>query len=125
DHGDDLLQQRRMDERAFLSGAAHGLTLGPLTLLWTAANDHQAGLLVAAGAVAERRLAPGSLRIPPGAGAALAATVWVVERGHGHAAHPPALAAPAALARLAHVLVLVFHVAHLADGGVAVPRHPP
>src|ERR1039458_2332065 len=93
--------------------------------LLPATHDHAVGLLVAAGAVAECRLAPWGLRVPTGAAATLAASVRVVERVHGHAAHRGPPAPPARLARLADVLVLVIGVADLAHGGVAADLDPP
>src|ERR1035441_11129821 len=87
--------------------------------LLPATHDHAVGFLVAAGAVAECRLAPWGLRVPTGAAATLAASVRVVERVHGHATHRGPPAPPARLARLADVLVLVIGVADLSDGGKA------
>src|ERR1019366_6456251 len=93
--------------------------------LLPATHDHAVGLLVAAGAVAECRLAPWGLRVPTGAAATLAASVRVVERVHGHAAHRGPPAPPTRLARLADVLVLVVGVADLAHGGEAADVDPP
>src|SRR5919108_3556739 len=95
-----------------------------LSLARSPADDHQSGLLVAPRTVAERRLAPRGLRTPAGTRAALAASVRMVERVHRRATYGRALSAPAALARLADVLVLVLDVADLANRGVARDRDP-
>src|ERR1700694_3494622 len=79
----------------------------------------------AAGAISERRLAPGCLRVAARAGAPPTTTVRMVEGVHGDAAHGGPLAAPAVFAGLADVLVLVLDVADLADGRVADDRHAP
>src|SRR5450759_5464806 len=58
-----------------------------ISLLLASSHDHAIGGLVAAGAVAERGLAPRGLGMAAGATAALASAMGVVEGVHGHAAH--------------------------------------
>src|SRR3982074_2523886 len=85
----------------------------PPWLLGPAPDDHDGRLLIAPGAVAERGLAPGRLRMAAGARPALPAAMRVIEGIHGAAPDCRALAPPPALAGFAHVLVLVLDVAHL------------
>src|SRR5512145_2276879 len=90
-----------------------------------ALHDHRVSPLVLARAIALGERAPRADRIALGAGAALAATVRVVDRVHHHAAHGRAHAAPAHRTGLAELAQVVFLVADLADGGAAVDQHAP
>src|SRR2546428_13426033 len=74
------------------------------------------GLLPLARAQAQRRLAPGGLRVPAGPRLALASAVGVIGRVHGRAAHGRAHAQPPRPAGLPARLVLGPEVAHLAKG---------
>src|SRR5487761_1565740 len=75
------------------------------------ANDVAIGELAAlAGAIAERRHAPGRHRVTTGGGRALAAAVRVVDRVHRHAAGLRAYAEVAAAPGLADLDVLVLGV---------------
>src|SRR5438309_4819638 len=69
--------------------------------------------------MAKGRFPPWGLRIAAGAAAALAASVGVIERIHGHATHGGTETAPARLSRLADNLVLMLNVADLPDGRAA------
>src|SRR5437588_10097540 len=84
--------------------------------LLPAADDQAVGsFLRLPRAVAERRLAPGRLRVPAGARLALATAMRVVGGIHRRAAHRGPLAQPARAAGLASRLVLVLQVADLAE----------
>src|SRR4051812_28182413 len=86
-----------------------------------AANDVAVRRLVLlAGAVAQRRLAPRSHGMATGRSRALAAAVRVVDGVHGHAARLRALAQVTLATGLADRDVLVVGVAHRADGGAAL-----
>src|SRR5262249_30847616 len=90
----------------------------------TAAHDQLVGCLVlAAGALAERRHAPRGDRVAAALRLALAAAVRVVDRVHRGAADGRALALPAAASGLAARDVLVIQVADLPDGGAAGQEH--
>src|SRR6266536_4773262 len=100
----------------------------PLTILSSApaADDQPVRFLVlASGALAERRHAPGRDRVTAALRLALAPTVGVVDRIHRRAAHGRALATPAAAARLPARDVLVIDVADLADRRSARQRDSP
>src|SRR5581483_3770446 len=87
------------------------------------ADDQLVGLLVlAAGALAERRHAPRRHRVAAALRLALAAAVRMVDGVHRGPAHCRPLAAPAATPRLAAGDVLVVDVADLADGRAALQR---
>src|SRR5687768_9779311 len=89
-----------------------------------AADDVAVGLLaLLAGAVADRRHAPGRLRVVAQRGGALAAAMRVVNRVHGGAARLRAHAHMALAAGLAHRDVLVVGVADDTDGGAALGAH--
>src|SRR5262249_36341997 len=100
-----------------------------LTLLLPAApaaDDELVGFLVlAAGALAERRHAPGRDRVTTALRLALAAAVRVVDRVHRRPADGRALAEPARTAGLAAADVAVVDVAHLAHGGATRQQHAP
>src|SRR4029079_13516559 len=84
-------------------------------------DDVAVGLLaLLAGAVADRRHAPGRLRVVAQRGGALATAVRVVHRVHGGAARLRAHAHVALAAGLAHGDVLVVGVADDADGRAAL-----
>src|SRR5262245_57754316 len=100
-----------------------GMGLPPRAAGTAAAHDELVGLLVLR-ACAALDLAPGRHRVASTGGLALATTEGVVDRVHGHAAGLRAHALPAVAARLAHLDQLVLGVAHLADRGAAVDRHP-
>src|SRR3954469_11926505 len=87
----------------------------------TPADDHLVGRLGASGA--PLGLARGVHRVPTTGGLALATTVRVVDRVHGHTAHGRALALPPHPAGLAPVDVGVLGVANLTDGGPAAHVH--
>src|SRR5687767_11514802 len=82
----------------------------PLFLL-APLHDHRAGALVAPGAVALRRLAPGVDRHPAFAGLSFTTTVRVVDRVHGDAANRRPDSAPARCAGLADLPQIVLFVA--------------
>src|SRR5438105_4277686 len=84
------------------------------------ADDQLAGLLVlAAGALAERRHTPRCDRMAAALRLTLAASVRMVDRVHRRASHRRALALPAAATRFPSGLVLVVEVSDLSDGGPA------
>src|SRR5688572_990982 len=112
-----LLQQRQLDERTFPDGAGHLL---PLLLRVTGPDDHPVRRLVGPGTGALGRLAPRRDRVTAARGAALAATVRVIDRVLGDAAGERALAHPAGAAGLAEILVLVVGVRHRAHRRHAV-----
>src|SRR5262245_31859032 len=90
----------------------------------TAADDQLVRFLVLApGALAERRDAPRRYRVATAFRLALAAAVRVVDGIHRGAAHRRALAAPPAAAGLAARDVLVVDVPDLADRRPARERH--
>src|SRR5215207_7520666 len=87
----------------------------------TAADDVAVGLLaLLAGAVADRRHAPGRLRVVAQRRGALATAVRVVHRVHGGAARLRAHAHVALAAGLAHGDVLVIGVADRPDRRAAL-----
>src|SRR5215208_5834778 len=89
-----------------------------------AADDVAVGLLaLLAGAVADRRHAPGRLRVVAERRGALAAAVRVVDRVHRGAAGLRPHAEVALASRLAHGDVLVVRVADRADGRAALRAH--
>src|SRR5439155_11095161 len=94
----------------------------------TAANDQLVRFLVLApGALAERRDAPRRDRVPPALRLALAAAVRMVDRVHRRAAHGRALAEPPAAAGLPDRDVRVVGVPDLTDrraAGQQYPAHP-
>src|ERR1700722_1979136 len=94
----------------------------PLVLAAAAADQPVTGLVLMAGAAF--RLTPRANRVATTGGLALATTVRVVDRVHGHATHRRALALPAVAARLAELDVAVLGVADLADGRAALDGHP-
>src|SRR5882757_606798 len=107
----DLLEQVVVDERPLLQTAWHsGL---PLLVRTTTADDQLVARLVAAGAALG--LAVRVHRVTSTGRLALATTVRVVDRVHGHAADGRALALPPHAAGLAPVDVGLLGVAHLAD----------
>src|SRR6478735_5093953 len=108
----DPLHQPLFHERPLLRAATH---LATTLLAAAAAADDQLVrfLVLAAGALAERRHAPRGDRVASALRLALAAPVWVVDRVHGRAAHRRALAAPTAAAGLAAGDVLVVEVPDL------------
>src|SRR5688572_24947350 len=112
-----LLQQRKLDERAFPDGTGHGLTL---LLRVTRPNDELVGRLVMTSAGTLGRLAPRSDRMAAARSPAFTAAVRVVDRVLGNAAGQRALAHPAGAACLGERLVLVVGVRHRADGRHAV-----
>src|SRR5512146_751031 len=117
-HRLDPAHQPLFHERPLLRTAAH--LAAALLAAATAADDQLVRFLVlAAGALAERRHAPRGDRVAAALRLALAAAVRVVDGVHRGAAHRGALPAPAAAARLSPGLVLVIDVADLADGGAA------
>src|ERR1700709_2243897 len=86
-----------------------------------AAHDVSIRLLaLLPGAIAERRLAPGSYRVPTGGVVGLAAAVRVVDRVHRHTAALRPLALVAAATGLADLEVLVLGVGEHADCGATV-----
>src|SRR5215207_11285378 len=92
----------------------------------TAADDVSVGLLpLLAGAVADRRHAPGGHRVVAQRAGALAAAVRVVHRVHGGAARLRAHAHVALAAGLADGDVLVVGVADRPDRRAAVRAHEP
>src|SRR5690242_10050497 len=78
-----LLQQRKLDERAFPDGTGHGLTL---LLRVTATDDELVRCLVVAGARTLGRLAPWGHRMTATRSAAFAAAVRVIDRVLGDTA---------------------------------------
>src|SRR5215203_4363894 len=90
----------------------------------TAADDVSVGLLaLLAGAVADRRHAPGGHRVVAQRAGALATAVRMVHRVHGGVARLRAHAHVALAAGLAHGDVLVLGVADGAHGRAAVRAH--
>src|SRR5207249_2073604 len=87
EHGAHLLHEMRVDERALLYRACHGLAHLP------SLHDPALGALVVPGLVALGRLAPGRLRVVA-LRAPLAAAVRMVDRVHRHSAHLRAPAEP-------------------------------
>src|SRR6266576_1872662 len=95
------------------------------SLLFAPADDELArGLFPVSRAVAERGLAPRSLRVATGPRLSLATAVRMVAGVHRRAADLGALAQPATAARLAAGLVLVLDVTDLADGRLAADVDP-
>src|SRR5689334_16643604 len=87
------------------------------SLLFAAADDELArSLVLLARAVAERGLAPRSLRVATWPCLALATAMRMVAGVHRRATDLGALTQPAAAARLASRLVFVLDVTDLADG---------
>src|SRR5215211_2313574 len=118
-HRFDPAHQPVLDVRAFLAAPAHGV-LALLLAAAPAADDQRVRFLVLpARALAERRHAPRSDRMPAALRLPLAAAVWVVDRVHRRAAHRRTLALPTATTRLAAGLVLVVEIPDLTDGGPA------
>src|SRR6266702_3380002 len=119
-----LFEQVVVDEWALLQTTRHSLSLPSCSALLTGAttpNDELVAGLAAAGA--SLRLAGRVHRVPATGGLALATTVRVVDRVHGHTTDGRALALPPHPARLAPVDVRVLRVADLADGGPAAHVH--
>jgi hypothetical protein len=56
---------------------------------------------------------------------ALAASVRMVHRVHGHTAHSGSAPEPARTSRLAQANVFVINISHLADGGLALQQYSP
>src|SRR4051794_3351215 len=111
-----------LDERD-ISGrlACGGSSAASLLAAASAADDVTVGLLaLLAGAVADRRHAPGRLRMVAQRPAALAAAVRMVDRVHGLAARLRAHTEVALAAGLADGDVLVVGVADHADGRAAL-----
>src|SRR3954451_19752372 len=115
---------RRDDPRPTAPSLRNGSSAATLLAAATAADDVTVGLLaLLAGAIADRRHAPGRLwMVAQGAGA-LAAAVRVVHRVHGGAARLRAHTHVALAAGLAHRDVLVVGVADDADGAAALGAH--
>src|SRR5438034_9237151 len=114
-HALDPLQQPLLDERPLLRRSGHLPLLLPTA---PAADDQLVGFLVlATGALAERRHPPGRDRVTAALRLALAAPVRVVDRVHRRAPHSRPAAAPTATARLSAGDVLVVDVSDLPDGG--------
>src|SRR5262245_35397628 len=108
------------------AGVCAGCVSSLLLAAAPAADDQLVGFLVLApGALAERRHAPRRDRVPATLRLALAAAVRVVDRVHRRAAHRWPLAPPAAAARLAAGDVLVVDVADLTHRRPARERDPP
>ena len=102
------------------------LTMTPYDSATSATTDDETarGLLLAAGAMALGRHAPGGDRVTTsGLVLALAAAVRMVDRVHNRTADRGANAHPALAAGLADLDVGVLGVAHLADGGAAGDEH--
>src|SRR5215470_7661181 len=99
----------------------NGSSAAALLTAAAATDDVAIGLLaLLAGAVADRRHAPGRLRVVAERRRALAATVRVVDRVHGGAARLRAHAHVALAAGLADLDVLVVGVADHAHGRAAL-----
>src|SRR5215207_7512226 len=96
-----------------LSGSYSALLAGA-----TAANDHRVARLAGVAGPA-LLLAPGTHRVAATGRLALATSVRVVHRVHGHAPHRRALALPAHAAGLAPADVGLLGVTDLADRGPA------
>src|SRR5205085_9830335 len=94
----------------------------PSSLL-AARDDERLRALVVAGAVALGEVAPRVDRMAAFAGLALAATVRVVDRVHGDAAHRRADAHVALDAGLAQLAQAVLFVGDFTDGGAALDVH--
>src|SRR5579871_1345702 len=94
------------------------------SLLYLSAHDPLVGALVVPRLESTSRLTPGCHRMPAAGRLALTATVRMIDRVHGNAAIVRPLAQPARLTCLSMGLVLVFHVADLADGRHALHLHP-
>src|SRR5438128_3707492 len=111
-----FLETSSTSEATFCRGES-APALSPLFLAASAAADDQLVrfLVLAAGALPERRDAPRRDRVTAALGLALAAAVRVVDGVHRRTADGGALALPAAPAGLADVDVLVVGVADLAD----------
>src|SRR6478752_3332398 len=113
-----LLDEVVVDEWAFLEGTCHVLSAPAV------AHDELLRALVLASLVTLGRRAPRGDRMRVAlASLGLAATVRVVDRVHGGAAHGRLDAAPALRARLAQLLEVVLDVADFTNGGAAVGRH--
>src|SRR5690606_10138556 len=113
-----LLEQVVVNEGTFLEGTWHGRSAPAV------AHDELLGALVVTRLVTLGGHAPRRDRMRVALPRlALAATVRVVDRVHGRAAHGRLDAAPALGARLAQLLQVVLDVADLADGGAALGRY--
>src|SRR5664279_5966317 len=119
----DAAEQAGLDERSLLDGARH-LVPSFRLLAMTGADDQATARLVATGAQAHGRLAPGRLGRHARGRLALAATMGMVARVHHHPADLRPLPEMAGPAGLAQVLVLVVKVADLADRGHASNADP-
>src|SRR3569833_3132236 len=87
--------------------------------LAAARDDHRSRALIATRLLALGLLTPCRYRMTTCSGAALAATVRVVDRVHDHAAHSRTHAAPTHCTGLADLAKIMFSVADLANGRVA------
>src|SRR5271165_3235359 len=94
-----------------------------LALLGLTRHDELVRPLVIAGLEATRRLTPRRDGMAPTGSLALAATVRVVDRVHGHAAIVRTATQPAAAAGFAERHIFVLHVSDLADRGHALDQH--
>src|SRR6516165_4125538 len=122
-HRDDARQQALLHEGPLLRAARHLALLLPAA---PAADDELVGFLVlAAGALAERRHAPRGDRMAAALGLALAAAVRVVDRVHRRASHGGPLSEPARASGLAAGDVAVIDVADLAHGRPTGEEHAP
>src|SRR5205814_982686 len=88
-------------------------------------DDHLFRTLVVARLISAGRLAPRGHRISPAGSFSFAASMWMVHRIHGHAAHMRANALPARAAGFTQRNVFVLDVAHLAHSRAAFDRHAP
>src|SRR4029078_26539 len=115
-----LLQQRKLDERAFPDGTGHCLTL---LLRVTRPNDELVGRLVVTSASTLGRLAPRSDRMTATRGPAFTTAVRVVDRVLGDAAGQRTLAHPRRASGLGESLVGIVGVRHRTDRRHAVRAH--
>src|SRR3569833_2550759 len=91
--------------------------------LAAARDDHRSRALIATRLLALGLLTPWRYRMTTCSGAALAATVRVVDRVHDHAAHSRTHAAPTHCTGLADLAKIMFSVADLANGRAAFDMH--
>src|SRR2546423_13553418 len=88
-------------------------------------DNHLLRTLVMARLISAGRLAPWGYRISSAGSFSFAASVRMVHRIHGHAAHMRANALPARAAGFTQRNVFVLDVAHLAHSRAAFNRHAP
>src|SRR3569833_3412909 len=91
--------------------------------LAAARDEHRSRALIATRLLALGLLTPWRYRMTTCSGAALAATVRVVDRAHDHAAHSRTHAAPTLCTGLADLAKSMFSVADLANGRAAFDMH--